>query len=44
MLDGKCQKTRKGASKRGEAEHHGKAGLHGMTLVKRGKEKHDARE
>jgi hypothetical protein len=42
--DGEGQKTREGTSKRGDAEHHGKAELHSMALVKSRKEEHDARE
>jgi len=44
MLDAEGQKTRECASKRGDAEHKGKAELHGMPFVKRGKEEYDARE
>ena len=42
--DGEGQKTRESTSKRGDAEHHSKAELHGMAFVKGGKQEHDARE
>jgi len=44
MLNPERQKTREGASERGNAEHHGEAELHGMALIEAGKEEHDARE
>jgi hypothetical protein len=37
------QETRESASERADAKHHGETELHGMALVKGGKEEHDAR-
>ena len=37
------QETRESASERGDAKHHGKTDLHGMTLVESGKQEHKTR-
>jgi len=42
-LNAKGQKARKDVSKRGDAEHHGKAELQGMTFIKAGEEEGDTR-
>jgi len=43
MSNAESQKAREGDSKRGEAEHHGKAELQGMASIKAGEEEDDAR-
>jgi hypothetical protein len=43
VLNAEGQKAREGASKRGDTEHHGKAELQSMTLIKGGEEKGDTR-
>ena len=43
MMNAEGQKARKGVSKRGDAEHHGKAELQGMTFIKAGEEEENTR-
>ena len=43
VLNTEGQKARKGASKRGDAEHHGKAELQCMTFIKAGEEEDKTR-
>jgi hypothetical protein len=41
MLNGEGQKAREGASKRGDAGHHGKAELQVMTFIKAGEKENE---
>jgi hypothetical protein len=44
ILDPEGQETREGTGERGGAKQHGEADLHGMALVERRKEEHNAGE